>query len=338
MVKVKEVILKKLKESTQNYVSGEELSNILGVSRTAVWKCINELKKEGYVIDSSSKKGYKLCYVPDIINSWEIKEGLGTRIIGQNIHCFSEIDSTNNYAKTLAQKGCDDGTVVLAEHQTQGRGRLGRSWDSMGGKGIWMSIVLRPAVGLEDVQIITLAAAVAVVLAFKKVMGIDAGIKWPNDIVLDGKKVCGILTEMSMEMERINFLILGIGINFSHEESEFPEEIRDRATSLGIYLKEKKGMDISRFKRSHLIRAILSELEEVYDMINEGKAGVIVEEWKKYSVTLGKEVVIKYREEQYTGIAQDVDQSGRLIVKQDDGTVREILSGEVSVRGLLGYT
>jgi len=117
---------------------------------------------------------------------------------------------------------------------------------------IWMSIVLRPAVGLEDVQIITLAAAVAVVLAFKKVMGIDAGIKWPNDIVLDGKKVCGILTEMSMEMERINFLILGIGINFSHEESEFPEEIRDRATSLGIYLKEKKGMDISRFKRSHL--------------------------------------------------------------------------------------
>ncbi len=335
---MKEIIIKKLKESKHDYVSGEELSSILGVSRTAVWKCINELKKEGYVIDSSSKKGYKLCYVPDIINPWEIKEGLDTNIIGKDIHCFFEVDSTNNHAKTLAQDGCDDGTVVLAERQTRGRGRLGRSWDSMDRKGIWMSVVLRPAVGLEDVQIITLAASVAVVSALKKEMDIDAGIKWPNDIILGGKKVCGILTEMSMEMERINFLVLGIGMNFSHEKSDFPEEIRDRATSLGIYLKEKKGLDISEFRRSHLVKAILSELERVYDIINKGKAGVIIEEWKKYSVTLGKEVLIKYREDQYTGIAEDIDQNGRLIVKQGDGTVREVLSGEVSVRGLLGYT
>ncbi len=335
---MKDIILKKLKESKEDYISGEELSSILGVSRTAVWKCINELKKEGYVIDSSSKKGYKLCYVPDIINPWEIKEGLDTKIIGRSVHCFSEVDSTNNYAKMLAQKGCEDGTVILAERQTQGRGRLGRSWDSMDKKGIWMTVVLRPAVGLEDVQIITLAASVAVASALKKAMDIDAGIKWPNDIVLDGKKVCGILTEMSMEMERINFLILGIGMNFGHVESDFPEEIRDRATSLGLYLKGKKGLDISGFRRSHLVRVILSELEEVYDKINKGKATAVIEEWKKYSVTLGKEVLIKYREEQYTGIAEDIDQNGRLIVKQDDGTIREVLSGEVSVRGLLGYT
>ncbi|HHV28993.1 biotin--[acetyl-CoA-carboxylase] ligase [Acetivibrio mesophilus] len=335
---MKDVILRKLKDSKGEFVSGEELSSGLGVSRTAVWKCINELKKEGYVIDSSSKKGYKLSYVPDIINPWEIKEGLDTETIGKSVHCFSEVDSTNNYAKTLAQKGCDDGTVVLAERQTQGRGRLGRSWDSTDKKGIWMSIVLRPAVGLEDVQIITLAASVAVASALKKAMDVNAGIKWPNDIVLDGKKVCGILTEMSMEMERVNYLVLGIGMNFSQQESEFPKEIRDRATSLGIYLKEKHGLDISGFRRSHLVKTILSELEEVYDTIKEGKVGVIIEEWKKYSVTLGKEVLINYKEEQYIGTAQDIDQNGRLIVRLSDGTVREVLSGEVSVRGLLGYT
>ncbi|GAE87305.1 biotin-protein ligase [Acetivibrio straminisolvens JCM 21531] len=132
---MKDIILKKLKESKEDYISGEELSSILGVSRTAVWKCINELKKEGYVIDSSSKKGYKLCYVPDIINPWEIKEGLDTKIIGRSVHCFSEVDSTNNYAKMLAQKGCEDGTVILAERQTQGRGRwaeAGIPWTKKG--------------------------------------------------------------------------------------------------------------------------------------------------------------------------------------------------------------
>lgn len=335
---MKDVIIKKLKDSKGDYVSGEQLSSGLGVSRTAVWKYINELKKEGYVIDSSSKKGYKLICVPDIINQWEIKEGLDTEIIGKSVYCFSEVDSTNNHAKTLAQNGCDDGTVVLADRQTQGRGRLGKSWDSIDKKGIWMSVVLRPAVGLEDVQIITLAASVAVASALKETMDMEVGIKWPNDIVIDGKKVCGILTEMSMEMERINFLILGIGINFSQKESEFPEELRDRATSLGIYLKEKQGLDISEFRRGQLVKIILSEIEKIYKKINDGCASEIVKEWKKYSVTLGKEVLIKYKEEQYTGTAQDVDRNGRLIVRLDDGTVREVLSGEVSVRGLLGYT
>lgn len=331
-------ILKKLKGSNGDYVSGEQLSGAMDVSRTAIWKCIKELKKEGYVIDSSSKKGYKLSYVPDIINSWEISEGLDTNFIGKDVYYFPEVDSTNNYAKKLAQEGCEDGTVVLADRQTRGRGRLGRDWDSMDKKGIWMSVVLRPAGGMEDIQIITLAASVAVVAAIEEVFGTKAGIKWPNDIILDGKKVCGILTEMSMEMERVNFLILGIGINFSQKKNDFPEEIKDKATSLGVYLKDMFGTDISKIRRSELVKIILFKFEEVYDKVNKGHVSEVIEEWRKYSVTLGKEVCITFKEKQYVGIAQDIDENGRLIVKCSDGITREVLSGEVSVRGLLGYT
>jgi BirA family biotin operon repressor/biotin-[acetyl-CoA-carboxylase] ligase len=334
---VKDRILRKLKDAAGNYVSGEQLGTDLDVSRTAVWKHIKELKSEGYVIESSSKKGYRLSLVPDIVNSSEVSDGLNTRIIGRNIHCLAQVDSTNNYAKRLAQEGCEEGTVVIADCQTEGKGRMGRSWHSMGNKGIWMSMVLRPVVDPEEVQIITLAASIAVVSALNDVLDIKAGIKWPNDVILDGKKVCGILTEMSMEMERINFLISGIGLNFSQQESDFPEEIRDKATSLNLYLKEKRGLDISGIKRSQLIKMILFKFEEVYDKVNSECGDEVINEWKKYCITLGKEVCINYRTKQYTGIALDVDMKGRLLVRCNDGVTREVSSGEVSVRGLLGY-
>ncbi len=330
-------ILRKLKDATGNYVSGEQLGIDLDVSRTAIWKHIKELKKEGYVIESSSKKGYRLSFVPDIVNLSEVSDGLNTRIIGKNIHCLSEIDSTNNYAKRLAREGCEEGTVVIANCQTEGRGRMGRSWHSMGNKGIWMSVVLRPVVNPEEIQVITLAASIAVVSALNEVLGIEAGIKWPNDVILDGKKVCGILTEMNMEMERINFLISGIGLNFSQQELDFPEEIRDKATSVSLYLKERCGTDISKIKRSQLIKMILFKFEEVYDKVNSDNGDDVINEWKKYCITLGKEVCVNYRTKQYTGTALDVDIKGRLLVRCSDEVTREVSSGEVSVRGLLGY-
>lgn len=334
---MKNDIIKKLTENINDYISGEKLSEELKVSRTAVWKWIKELKKEGYVIESSSKKGYRLSMTPDIINEYEIGNNLNTRIIGREIHCFSTIDSTNIYAKKIAQEGCPEGTLVVADQQTLGRGRLGREWSSMDKKGIWMTVVLRPCIGLEDVQIITLAASVAIVKALKEALQIEAGIKWPNDIILNGKKVCGILTEMSMEVDRVNFLVLGMGINVSHSKDDFEDQLKDKATSLKIFTEENALQKGGLLKRSELIKIILFYLEQIYDNVNNGTLNYIIEEWKKFSVTLGKRVVISYKDKQYEGIAKDITKDGKLVVLCDDGEIREVLSGEISVRGLLGW-
>lgn len=333
---VKKEILQKLKESPSEYVSGEALSTVLGVSRTAVWKAINELKDEGYIIESSSKKGYRLSPDSDVVNSFELSYGLKTKVFGQNIVHFSEIDSTNNYAKKIALEGCEEGTVVTADYQTSGRGRLGRSWDSSDKKGVWMSLVLRPDLPFEEIQIVTLAASVAVVKALMEVAGIEAGIKWPNDIIIGGKKVCGILVEMNMELDRINFLVLGIGLNVNQQADDFPHDIINKATSLRLSLKEALGIGKTLI-RSEFIRAILLKFEEIYDKVICGAYEEIISEWKKYSVTLGKEVSMTYKDKQCTGVAEDITKEGKLVVRCADGTVKEVLSGEVSVRGLLGY-
>jgi len=340
---VKEKVLGILKENSARYVSGEHISEALGVSRAAIWKHIKDLKKEGYVIIASSKKGYSLVSVPDVLNSYEIIYNLKTGIIGSNIIYREEIDSTNNYAKKIASEGCKDGTVVVAECQTAGRGRLGRMWDSARNKGIYMSIVLRPEVAPEDVQIITIAASIAVAEAIRDITGMEAAIKWPNDIILDGKKVCGILTEMSSEMEKVNFLVVGIGLNVNHSREDFPEELANTATSLRIYAEQNSTgtapaeLDF-RLNRSSLVKAVLTEMENVYCMVNNGNTDEVVRQWKEYSVTLGKEVLITSKSAEYRGFAKDITKDGRLIVDCSDGVTREVMSGEVKVRGLLGYT
>jgi len=339
---MKERVLQVLKENASEYISGEMLSRQLRVSRTAVWKHINELKREGYAIESSTKKGYRLMPASDILNEYEIRWGLETEIIGRDIRYFDEIDSTNNYAKRIAYEGCNEGTVIVADCQTAGRGRLGRSWLSSAGKGIWMSVVLKPRIPPEDVQIITLAASVAVCRAIAAVTGIHAEIKWPNDVVLGGKKLCGILTEMNTEMEQVNFLVLGIGVNVNHGEEDFPGELRNIATSLRAFARTGykdtggKGEE-TEFSRSRIIRRILLELEDVYNKINDGLTSEIMEEWKKYSATLGRMVRICGRNCEHTGVARDVTLKGRLVVDCTDGITREVVSGEVSVRGLMGY-
>lgn len=333
---MKREILLKLRKNPLEYVSGEQLSAALGVSRTAIWKVINELKEEGYIIESSSKKGYRLNPDSDVLNSFEISEELKTKALGRNIVYLDRIDSTNNYAKKIALEGCEEGTLIVTDCQTQGRGRLGRDWNSPSKKGIWMSLVLRPDIPFEQVQMLTLAASVAVVQALFEVAQVEAGIKWPNDIIINGKKVCGILVEMNMEIESINFLVLGIGLNVNQQLEDFPEDLLDKATSLKMHL---EALDIQKnLKRSELIASILLKFEAIYDKVKYGAFEEIISEWKKYSVTLGKEVSIIYKNEQYRGFAQDLTKDGKLIVRCDDGTVKEVFSGEVSVRGLLGYS
>lgn len=335
-------ILQKLMECQGGFVSGEALSEMLGVSRTAVWKSIKELKEEGYLVDASSKKGYRLEQDCDILNSFEINYGLETKIIGKNIEFFNEIDSTNNYAKRIANEDCKDGTIVAADCQTAGKGRLGRSWDSGRKKGVWMSVVLRPSILPDEVQVITLGASVAVVKAIKKVTGIETGIKWPNDIVVEGKKLCGILTEMSCEQDRINYIVVGIGVNVNHFQEDFPLELRNKAVSIKAYA-EEKGLDINvcrkdgNIRRSSIIREIAGELEKMYFDINNRKTLNIIEKWKSCSATLGREVTVNIKGVEYAGRAVDITNEGKLVVDCGDGIRREVVSGEVMVRGLMGY-
>ncbi len=338
-------VLNKLKANMGSYVSGEALSGQLGVSRTAVWKYINELKSQGYIIESSSKKGYRLCEGPEVISAYEIGHRLETRVVGKDIKYFNEIDSTNTYAKLIAAEGCADGTAVIAEAQTAGRGRLGRGWSSAHKKGIWMSIVLRPLIAPEDIQIMTLAASVAVAKAIERECLVKPGIKWPNDVLLKSKKVCGILTEMNCEIERINFLVLGIGINVNHDMEDFPEALREIAGSLKECCGEgKAGESKKEFSRKNIIRGILAELDVIYERLNTGneeayarEAKQIVDEWKKYSVTIGRTVKAAMKGRELVGVATDITADGRLIIACEDGIIREVMSGEVSVRGLLGY-
>ncbi len=326
---MKNLILSKLKE-TDGFLSGEELSSILGVSRTAVWKHINELRKEGYSIESSSRKGYRLNELPDLLDEREIKLSPGQQI-GSNLIHLAEIDSTNNFAKKIANDNCPHGTVVIAEKQTLGRGRVGRAWESDSNKGLWFSLVLRPALLPEEVQIITLAASVAVVEGIFRGQGVSCGIKWPNDIILDNCKVCGILTELSAEPDHVNHVIVGIGINVNQTFEDFGAEISGKATSLKIHT----GLGQSRVR---LLENILFCFDEIYSTLLQGNKKEIIERWNRYSVTLGKEIRVVSRDVEYIGIAQSIASDGKLVVKCIDGTLKEIAAGEVQVRGLMGYT
>ncbi len=328
-------ILRMLKEKYPEFISGEGLSRHFGISRTAIWKYVRSLKEEGYGIEASSKIGYRLVD-SYIINGCEIASDLGTKIIGKKVLYFDSIDSTSNYAKQIALESAEEGTTVVAGSQSEGRGRLGRKWDSPTGSGIYLSIILRPLLPPENVQGITLAASVAVARAMEKITGIRPGIKWPNDLLLNGRKVCGILTEMNSEMERVNFVVLGIGINYDRQYDEFPAELAGRATSLSAFAAER-GIAVKKSGKLEMLRAVLQELDEVYGGVIGSKTGEILGQWKKYSVTLGKEVRILTGTMEYLAVAEDITDDGKLIVKCGDGSVRLIQSGEISIRGVNGY-
>ncbi|SHJ47898.1 biotin--[acetyl-CoA-carboxylase] ligase [Propionispora hippei] len=317
-------ILNVLRKNQGEYISGEEISRQLMVSRTAIWKHIRALKQDGYLIEAHPRRGYCLSELPDLLLPDEIKNDLSTQVLGKEIYWFDSIDSTSNEAKKLAAAGCPEGTLVLAEAQCTGRGRLARGWFSPRGKGIWLSVVLRPPFQPYDAPKCTLMTAVALTRAIRRATGVPCGIKWPNDILYNGKKVVGILTEMSAEMDAINYVVLGMGTNVNIAADEFPDELAGIATSLA----EAAGRP---FCRKTLLKEILAELETVYLEVSRSGFDSILKEWRRLSVTLGQTVQVVGPDKQFSGLAVDIDASGALLV-QTDGSLETVIAGDVSIR------
>ena len=325
---MKEEILRLLR-SADGYISGQELCNRFGVSRTAVWKAINQLKEAGYEIEAQQNKGYRLMAAPDLMTEAEIKSLMHTDWVAKEVLYFDTIDSTNTKAQELAEKGYPSGTLVVADKQESGKGRRGRSWVSPSGTGIFMTLMIKPDINPNNASMLTLVAALAVAKAITSVTGEEAMIKWPNDIVVNGKKVCGILTEMNAQFDYINHIVVGIGINV-HNES-FSEEISQMASSLMI---EAGG---KRFHRAQIIAETMSYFEQYYDtFLKTQDLSALVREYDKLLVNRNKSVRVLDPKEPFDGKAMGITPKGELIV--DTWESRKLVSsGEVSVRGIYGY-
>lgn len=332
---MKSEILRALRESGGEFVSGQVLCEKAGVTRQAVWKNIVQLKDYGFVIESVTNKGYRLVSSPDKLYSADIKSRMKKDSFCQRIESYDTIDSTNTRAKHFAELGEDEGTLVIAEKQTSGKGRRGRQWESEPMTSVYMSIILRPKISPMCVPGITLLAALAVVRAVKEACNIQPLIKWPNDIILEKKKICGILTEMSSELDYINYAVVGIGINVNNKQ--FPTGIEDKATS--IYLETGKKQD-----RAQLAALTAQYFGEYYKKFIEAKSlKPFTIEYNGLLVNKDKEVKILYGMQENahadkieTGIARGINGDGALIVDTKNGT-ECVISGEVSVRGLYGY-
>jgi BirA family biotin operon repressor/biotin-[acetyl-CoA-carboxylase] ligase len=302
-------------------ISGERLAARLGLSRAAVWKRVQRLKDLGYVIEGSPRRGYLLLAVPDKLLPEEVLQGLTTRVLTGPVHYFETLDSTNNYAKELAAREAPEGTLVIAETQTGGRGRLGREWNSPAGVGLYVSVVLRPLLPPMELPQITLTTAVAVVRAVRRVTMVAPGIKWPNDLLMHGKKLGGILTEMETESDRIRHVVIGLGLNINNPD--FPSELAGTATSLA---QELGGS----FSRVDLLRAWLEEFEDLYEsFLNQGFPQIL-EEWKRSAVTLGRMVTVRQGPREISGKAVDVAPDGALLLQTPGGEMVRVTSGEIT--------
>lgn len=323
---MRKTIVEMLKNSGEEFVSGESIAGELGISRTAVWKHIQKLRDSGYEIISRERHGYRLKDAPDLLLPSEIQIGLNTRLIGAEMHYYPSVDSTNRVAKALAYHSAADGTIVVAEEQTDGKGRLERQFFSPRGKGIWFSVILRPKILPKDASKCTLMAAVAVAEAMTR-FNLKPEIKWPNDILFDGRKAVGILTEMTGEIAKINYIVIGVGINVNISRDEFPEELRNVAASLS----EMTGTNLSRVK---IFRAVLEEFDKLYGEITVRGFNDIINHWRKYNITLGQNVcVIPAGDAGFTfsGRAVGLNEDGALLVETESG-LRTVYAGDVSIR------
>ncbi len=316
-------LLSELKKNIGHFISGENLSSITGISRAAVSKHISVLKYNGYIIESTPKVGYRLSKTTSLILPDEIRDGLDTKILGQSeiVH-YPNVDSTNNRAKALAIIGADEGTIVVAEEQSAGRGRKGRSWFSATNDSISLSLILRPSIPPGKISQITLLTAVAIAETLLDLTTIDVTIKWPNDILVNGKKLAGILTEMSMEMDAIDFIVIGLGLNANTKKEDFHHEIKDIATSLYI----ESGILLSR---SEIIRNFLKRFETYYLQVQSYGFSSIIKRWKELSNIIGKFVTVDTAGRQIRGIVHDVGEDGVMILKDKDNKKHRILSGDV---------
>lgn len=321
-------ILKELKEAG-DYISGQELCEKLNVSRTAVWKHIKALKEEGYEIDSVTKRGYRLVTCPDLITQEAVSSNLNSQWLGKDLRFYDTIDSTNLEVRRLAEAGAEHGLTVIAEEQVSGKGRRGRSWLGKAGTGIWMSFLLKPEIALENSSMLTLITALAVAKAINEVTNVSCGIKWPNDLIVNGKKVCGILTELSAQMDELNYIVVGLGINVNMEK--FPDDLKDKATSLQI----ETG---KRIYRAPLAAKVLEYFEKYYEQfIQTEDLSTFKDEYNHLLVHMNQKIRVIRGSKEMIYTSHGINERGELLAETASGKIESILSGEVSVRGILGY-
>ncbi|MFA5063600.1 MAG: biotin--[acetyl-CoA-carboxylase] ligase [Candidatus Omnitrophota bacterium] len=310
-------ILNLLKKK-EGYISGEDISGHLDISRQALWKHIQELKDKGYVIEAVPHLGYHLESSPDRLFEFEVLRGLNTKTFGKKIFYFDTLTSTIDMAMALGVKGAANGTLILAESQTKGKGRLGRTWFSPKHKGLYMSLILRPDMLPTQASILTLLAAVGICDAIKNATGVTTQIKWPNDILANNKKLCGILTQVIAETDRIDFMIISAGINVNNDK----KSLVSTATSL----KEQKKDEMSRVS---LLQEILRELEANYLVLEKKGASPILEKWRQHNTTLGRRVKVYCQHKHVEGEALDIDTDGGLLVRKDNGITEHVMAGDV---------
>ncbi|MGM0471478.1 MAG: biotin--[acetyl-CoA-carboxylase] ligase [Bacillota bacterium] len=323
--KRKQQVLELLYQHQAEYISGEELSQQLDVSRTTIWKYIQALRQQGYVIDSSSKLGYSLIKAPDILSPEEIKKDLQTKILGSEIIYHDQIDnSTNALAKDRARAGGQEGTIVIAREQLQGKGRLGRAYCCPPG-GIWFSVILRPNLNPTAASQLSFVAAVAIAQTIDEITTLEPGIKWPNDILVNSKKIAGILTEMSAEIDQINHLILGLGINLNLDLEQFSSELAAKATSIQIEL----GHPVVKLD---FFLKLLTYLEREYIKLQEEGFAAVLKTWRNYNITLNRQITVQHNDQQLEGQAVDIDDQGHLLLKTQQGEIKKLVAGDVTLQ------
>jgi BirA family biotin operon repressor/biotin-[acetyl-CoA-carboxylase] ligase len=306
-------------------VSGADLAGQLGISRTAIWARVEELRQLGYEIEAGPHFGYRLVNVPDVLHADDLLARLyKTKIIGRDIRVFEQTTSTNDVIEKLARDGVKEGVVVFAESQTRGRGRLGRKWISPGYKGLWFSVLLRPEMRPQEATQLTVVSATALRRAIRSETGLDPEIKWPNDILVNGKKVAGVLTELSAELDRVKHVILGIGVDVNLGPGEFPAELRKQATSLKI----ETGRTVSR---AELATAILQELDDDYLRVCAGHFAKIADEWEAHCKTIGRDVTIRMGDRRIAGLAESLGENGELLLRTEHGHLERINGGDVTL-------
>ena len=317
------LLYKELKQ--QDHISGEQLAKQFNISRTAIWKHVNELRKMGYEIESHPHYGYALIKNTDLLVPEEITFELNTNVIGKRILHLSEVDSTQNIADKLAREGAEEGTCVIAEKQTSGRGRRSRNWASPFKDGVYISIILRPNLKPLHIIQIPLIAGVALVKAMEKTTSLTPSIKWPNDIFLSGRKVAGILTEVNCDIDTVHYIVLGIGINVNTRKTALPKEIKGTATSLS----QECGHDISRVD---FLKQLLLELETAYNEFVTNGFEAIGKQWMAYNNTIGSNIKVNDGQTEIEGKALRIDDDGFLIIRTDDGQTQRIISADISLK------
>ncbi len=307
------------------WVSGAELSSRLGVTRAAIWARIEELRSLGYEVEASPHSGYRLLGCPDRLHADDLTSRIGAvRVVGRDIRVFQETSSTSDILEKLARDGVREGLVVFAESQTRGRGRLGRQWVSPPGRGIWFSVLLRPVLRPQAATRLTVAAATALARALRREVPLRPEIKWPNDLMIHGRKVAGVLTELSGELDSVRHVILGIGINANLDRDDLPSALHTTATSLKLEL----GRSIDR---ASLAAAILQELDAAYACVTDDRFAILADEWSSQCTTLGRDVSVLSGNRRLVGRAESLDSEGALLVRTQFGRLERVVGGDVTL-------